>query len=109
MSASDVESGTDLLSSSNSSLPDQERHMEPVVSRNGVREFLVIEHTANVRKNSKISAIWHHGGERPAMTTQCERVFSVARRTLTPERNALGMKIIEACECLRWTRIGRRH
>src|SRR5277367_995049 len=38
----------------------------------------------------------------PAMATQCERVFSAARRTLTPERNALGLKILEACECLRW-------
>jgi hypothetical protein len=38
----------------------------------------------------------------PAMATQCERVFSAARRTLTPERNALVMKVIEACECLRW-------
>ena len=25
-----------------------------------------------------------------------------ARRTLTPERNALGIGVIEACECLRW-------
>ena len=50
MSTSDVESGTDLPSSSNSALPDQERHTERVVSRNGVREFLVVEHTANVRK-----------------------------------------------------------
>jgi hypothetical protein len=207
MSTSDVESGTDLSSSSNSALPDRERHTERVVGRNGVREFLVVEHTVNVRKNSKISAIWHHGaGEMadfipimeatcrdtykteylllakpkapeptkkftfrysiygtkatddeddsltydefqrfiyatptivakndthwnlinwwideskkgnfdtlhlyaldhlscPAMATQCERVFSAARRTLTPERNALGMKVIEACECLRW-------
>src|SRR5271163_4065504 len=37
-----------------------------------------------------------------AMATQCERVFSAARRTLTPERNALGLKVLEACECLRW-------
>jgi len=36
------------------------------------------------------------------MATQCERVFSAARRTLTPERNALGLKVLEACECLRW-------
>jgi hypothetical protein len=28
------------------------------------RELLVVEHTANMRKNTKISAIWHHGGER---------------------------------------------
>jgi hypothetical protein len=64
MSTSDVESGTDLPSSSNSALPDQERHTKRIVSRNGVREFLVIEYAANVRKNTKISAIWHHGGER---------------------------------------------
>jgi hAT family C-terminal dimerisation region len=38
----------------------------------------------------------------PAMATQCERVFSAARRTLTPERIALGLKILEACGCLRW-------
>src|SRR2546423_2718555 len=37
----------------------------------------------------------------PAMATECERVFSAAKRTLPPERNALGPKIIEACECLR--------
>jgi hypothetical protein len=36
------------------------------------------------------------------MATQCKRVFSAARRTLTPERNALRLKILEACECLRW-------
>ena len=36
------------------------------------------------------------------MATQCERVFSAARRTLTPEKNALGLKVLEACECLRW-------
>jgi hypothetical protein len=42
----------------------------------------------------------------PAMATQCERVFSAARRTLAPERNALGMKVIEACECLGWWRNG---
>jgi len=43
MSTSDVESGTDLSSSSNSALPDQERHTERVVSRNGVCEFLVVK------------------------------------------------------------------
>ena len=110
-----------------------------------------MDHTANLRKNSKISAIWHHGGERrrlddnsmvrywryhhytgsatvlkwwtdesrkdnydtlylyaldylsyPAMATQCERVFSAAKMTLTPERNTLGLNILEACECLWW-------
>jgi hAT family C-terminal dimerisation region len=38
----------------------------------------------------------------PAMATECERVFSAAKQTLSPERNALGPKVIEACECLRW-------
>jgi hypothetical protein len=127
-----------------SSVSNQEEYIERVVSNRGLRIFLVVDHTANLRKNSKISAIWHHGGERrrlddnsmarywrchhctgsatvlkwwtdesrngnydtlhlyaldhlscPVMATQCERVFSAAKRTLTPERN-------EACECLRW-------
>ena len=37
------------------------------------------------------------------MVTQCERVFSAARSTLTPERNALGLKLLEACDaCVGW-------
>jgi hypothetical protein len=28
-------------------------------------------------------------------------ICSAARRTLTPERNALGLKVLEACECRR--------
>jgi hypothetical protein len=35
-----------------------------------------------------------------AMATQCKRVFSAARRILTPERNTLGLKVLETCECL---------
>ena len=42
MSTSDVESGTDLQSSSNSALPDQERHTKRVVTGDGIREFLII-------------------------------------------------------------------
>ena len=39
------------------------------------------------------------------MLTECERVFSSAKRTITPERNALSERIIEACECLKaWWR-----
>ena len=30
------------------------------------------------------------------------RVFNAARRTLTSERNTLGLKVLEAYECLRW-------
>jgi hypothetical protein len=36
-----------------------------------------------------------------SMATQCERVFSATIGTLTPERNALGLKFLEAYECLR--------
>ena len=41
------------------------------------------------------------------MATQCERVFSAARKALTPKRNALGLKILETYECLRWWRRNR--
>jgi hypothetical protein len=36
------------------------------------------------------------------MTTGCERVVNAAKQALRPERNRLGPRIIEACECLRW-------
>jgi hypothetical protein len=74
-----------------------------------------MDHTADLRKNSKISVIWHHGGERrrlddDSMTrywryTYCtgsatvlkvdgnggQTTHAAAKRTLTPERNALGI------------------
>jgi hypothetical protein len=37
----------------------------------------------------------------PAMSAECERVFSSAGKMITPERNRLGDDIIEACECLK--------
>ena len=39
-----------------------------------------------------------------AMSAECERVFSSAKKLITPERNALADDTIEACECLkaRW-------
>jgi hypothetical protein len=43
----------------------------------------------------------------PAMSTECERVFSGAKRTITAERNRLSDTVIEACECLKaWWRQG---
>jgi hypothetical protein len=62
--ASSDESGTEKVIASSSALPNKERHTERVLGKKGLREFLVVEHTANLRKNSKISAIWHHGEER---------------------------------------------
>ena len=35
------------------------------------------------------------------MSTECERVFSNAKKLITPERNQLREDIIEACECLK--------
>jgi hypothetical protein len=35
------------------------------------------------------------------MLTECERVFSSAKKLLIPERNKLTEDIIEACECLK--------
>jgi hypothetical protein len=63
MSSSD-ESDTDQAIPPVSAIPNKERHTERVIGRRGLREFLVVDHTANLRKNSKISPIWEHGGER---------------------------------------------
>jgi hAT family C-terminal dimerisation region len=39
------------------------------------------------------------------MSTEYERVFSSAKKLVTPERNQLVEDIIEACECLKaWWR-----
>ena len=37
----------------------------------------------------------------PAMSTECERVFSSTKKLLIPERNQLAEDIIEACEYLK--------
>jgi hypothetical protein len=47
-----------------SSIPDRETLIERVINSREIRTFLIVDHTANLRKNSKISAIWHYGGER---------------------------------------------
>ena len=73
MSSSD-ESGAELSRPSSATLPDKEKHTERILGRRGYREFLIVDHTANLRKNTKISAIWHHGEERRTF------VISVSRR-----------------------------
>jgi hypothetical protein len=42
----------------------------------------------------------------PAMSAECERVFSSTKKLITPERNKLHIEIIEASECLKnwWDR-----
>jgi hAT family C-terminal dimerisation region len=37
----------------------------------------------------------------PAMSAECERVFSSAKKMITQERNSLAEDIIQACECLK--------
>src|SRR5271163_21094 len=49
MSSSD-ESGIDQVISSSSTLPDRERHTKRVLGKRGLQEFLVVDHTANLRK-----------------------------------------------------------
>src|SRR3954468_20527697 len=42
----------------------------------------------------------------PAMSAECERVFSSTKKLITPGRNRLGEESIEASECLKnwWDR-----
>jgi hypothetical protein len=41
----------------------------------------------------------------PEISTECKRVFSSAKKLISPERNHLGEEIIEACEYLKaWWR-----
>ena len=42
----------------------------------------------------------------PAMSAECERVFSSTKKLITSERNRLAEEIIEASECLKnwWDR-----
>ena len=62
---SDIDqSGIDQSPPLSSSVPGKERHIERVLNNRGLRTFLVVDHTANLRKNTKVSGIWHHGGER---------------------------------------------
>ena len=43
----------------------------------------------------------------PAMSAECEHVFSSAKKLITPERNRLNEQIIEASECLKnWWNCG---
>ena len=49
----------------------------------------------------------------PTTSCECERVFSSAKRLITPDRNALGDDLIEALECLRggimgWLNVSER-
>jgi hypothetical protein len=37
----------------------------------------------------------------PAISTECEQVFSGAKRTISSNRNRLSERVIEACECLK--------
>jgi hypothetical protein len=58
--SSDDESGIAQPSLSSSFLPNKERHIERLVNSREIRTFLIVDHTGNLRKISKTSAIWHH-------------------------------------------------
>jgi hypothetical protein len=40
-----------------SSVPDKEAHIERIISNRGLRTFLVVDHIANLRKDSNVSDI----------------------------------------------------
>jgi hypothetical protein len=43
----------------------------------------------------------------PATSIECERIFSSAKKLITPERSCLGDDVIEASECLKaWGIVG---
>lgn len=45
----------------------------------------------------------------PAMSSECERVFSQAKLMITGQRHALKADVIEACQCLRmWLIMDRK-
>ena len=64
MSSCEDEPGTGVLIPSSSTNPDKEQHTERVFTNKGVREFLVIEHTANLRNNIRTSAIQYYRDKR---------------------------------------------
>ena len=64
MSSSEDDSSVDVPIPNSATLPDEGEHTERIFINKGPREFLVVDHTANLRKNTKISPIWHHGDER---------------------------------------------
>jgi len=59
------------------------------------QQFMIVDHTANLFQYAFDTLSC------PAMPTECERVFSSAKKLITPERNHQGEDIIEACECLK--------
>ena len=38
--------------------PDKERRIERIMNSRGIRTFLIMNHIANLRKNSNVSAVW---------------------------------------------------
>ena len=64
MSSSEDDFGVDVPAPNSATLPDEGQYTERIFTNKGPREFLVVDHTTNLRKNIKISPIWHHGDER---------------------------------------------
>jgi hypothetical protein len=57
MSSSEDDSGVDVPTSNSATLPDEGQHTERIFTNKGPREFLIVDHTVNLRKNTKISPI----------------------------------------------------
>ena len=72
-----------------SSVPDTENHIERIIHNRGLRTFLVVDHTANLRKGTKVSAIWYLGGEREYLPLATLRPLSLRSSILSTGRRQL--------------------
>ena len=52
------------------------------------QQFLIVDHTANLFQYALDTLSC------PAMSTECERVFSSAKKLITPKRNHLGRTLL---------------
>jgi hypothetical protein len=92
-------------------------HRKPMGTELSEFEHYLLQTPVMCESSSDFSPIqwwWEHRGEYPtlyqdtldtlaipAMSAECERVFSSAKKMLTPERNGLQEDVLEAAECLR--------
>jgi hypothetical protein len=65
------------------------------------KQFLKVNHAANIRMNSPVSEIWQHGAERRLAGNLSEKFWRCNHCNKASERNRLSDDIIEAVECLK--------
>ena len=53
-----------------------ETHVERIINNRGIGIFLIVDHTANLRKNSKIFPIWCYSGDPINWWIKAKRVIA---------------------------------